>query len=118
MYNKYKISIVLPVHNGIKYVDEFIRSVTTINNNNFELVISENCSTDGTREYLKEIAQKYNFIKYFETETLLSQPDNWANGILKTTGDWVILIGVDDALTPNFFYSAEKLIKIAEKKRL
>lgn len=118
MSKKYKISIVLPVHNGIKYVDEFIRSVTTINNNNFELVISENCSTDGTREYLREIAQKYNFIKYFETETLLSQPDNWTNGILKTTGDWVILIGVDDALTPNFFYSAEKLIKIAEKKRL
>lgn len=119
MSQKCKISIVLPVHNGIKYIEEFLKSVLSIkDNNNFELVISENCSVDGTKEYLRDISKKYDFIKLFETETLLSQSDNWSNGILKSRGDWVILLGVDDALTPQFFTTAEKLIKIAEEKNL
>lgn len=119
MSQKCKISIVLPVHNGIKYIEEFLKSVLSIkDNDNFELVISENCSVDGTREYLRDISKKYDFIKLFETETLLNQSDNWSNGIVKSRGDWVILLGVDDALTPQFFTTAEKLIKIAEEKNL
>ena len=44
------VSICLPVYNGEKYVREAITSILEQTFEDFELIISDNASTDGTRE--------------------------------------------------------------------
>jgi glycosyltransferase involved in cell wall biosynthesis len=50
-----RISVLLPVYNGIDYVAEAIESVLAQDCQDWELVISDNGSKDGTREYLRTL---------------------------------------------------------------
>jgi glycosyltransferase involved in cell wall biosynthesis len=50
-----EISIITPVWNGLPYIKECIESVLSQEFQNWELLIGDNCSTDGTREYLSEL---------------------------------------------------------------
>lgn len=115
---KIKYSILLPVHNGIKYLKECLDSIVSLNFSNFELVISENKSDDGTTDVLKEYERKYDFIRIIYTKELLSQSDNWSNAIESARGEWIMLLGVDDALTPNCFDIAEQLTEKADQLKL
>ena len=47
-----RISVLIPVYNGILYIAEAVDSVLAQNGLDWELVISDNGSTDGTRDYL------------------------------------------------------------------
>lgn len=113
-----KYSLVLPIHNGIKYVKTIIESILNCDFDNYELIISDNFSTDGTSEYLKEISENINCIKYYNTEKFVSLIDNWNNGIRHANGEWITLLGVDDAVNPYYFKTAEILTKFAESKKI
>jgi glycosyltransferase involved in cell wall biosynthesis len=48
-----KFSIILPVKNGGEYVKECVQSILAQSCPDFNLHILENCSTDGTAEWLQ-----------------------------------------------------------------
>lgn len=47
-----QISLIMPVYNGLNYIDEAVQSVLSQEFDDWELVISDNGSNDGTHEYL------------------------------------------------------------------
>ena len=49
------ISVVLPVYNGLPYLKESVSSVLNQQFKNFEFIILDDCSTDGSWEYLQSI---------------------------------------------------------------
>ena len=49
------ISIITPVWNGLPYIKETVDSVLADDFQDWELLIGDNCSTDGTREYLQTL---------------------------------------------------------------
>jgi len=49
------ISLLTPVWNGLPYIKETVASVLSQEFQDWELVIADNCSTDGTSEYLKSL---------------------------------------------------------------
>lgn len=49
----YPICVILPVYNGIKYLDQAVQSVLQQDYQNFEFIILDDCSTDGSWDYLK-----------------------------------------------------------------
>ena len=51
-----RISVLIPVYNGLPFIDEAIVSVLAQDCQDWELVISDNGSTDGTREYLRTLS--------------------------------------------------------------
>lgn len=55
MDKKPKISILTPVWNGLPYLKECIQSVLFQSYGDWELVLSDNGSTDGTKEYLRSL---------------------------------------------------------------
>lgn len=64
------VSVGLPVYNGEKYIREALDSLLTQTFIDFELIISDNCSTDKTQEICREYATKDSRIKY------IIQPEN------------------------------------------
>jgi glycosyltransferase involved in cell wall biosynthesis len=111
-----KYSILLPVHNGIKYIKTFMYTFNLLNFQDCELIVCENKCNDGTTEYLRTLIDTR--IKVIHTERLLNQPDNWNKVIKQAMGEWVLLLGVDDGFPPYFFNIAETLTEIADQKKI
>ena len=49
-----KVEILLPTYNGEKYLREQLDSILNQTYHNFKLIISDDCSTDSTKQILKQ----------------------------------------------------------------
>lgn len=52
------ISVIMPVWNGLPYIEEAIASVVNQSCSSWQLLVSDNGSTDGTRDYLRHLERK------------------------------------------------------------
>nr|PZN77482.1 MAG: glycosyltransferase family 2 protein [Pseudomonadota bacterium] len=68
MHSPPPVSIGLPVYNAERYLPLAIESHLSQSFGDFELIISDNGSTDGTREICREYAAKDRRIRYFREE--------------------------------------------------
>lgn len=113
---KVKYSFILPVYNGLEYLPTCINTVTSQNYDDYELIIVDDCSTDGTREYLWALENEH--IKVVYQEENLGAIGNFADAITYASGEWVMFLGVDDGLQSYFFELADKLTNICNKEKL
>lgn len=97
-----KVSICIPVYNGIKYIDETVRSVQAQTESDFELLIQDNCSNDGTWEYLENLRAREPRAHIERNPTNLGMAGNWNAVIDRAVGSYVLLLSADDLLDPTF----------------
>jgi len=64
----------------------------------FEVIVSDNCSGDGTREAVLGLDD--DRLVYLDTGERLSMTDNWEFAIGRARGDYVLFVGDDDAILP------------------
>ena len=70
------VSLAIPVYNGKAYLVDAITSCLAQDYDNFELIISDNASTDGTERICREFATKDARVKYFRNEKNLGAGRN------------------------------------------
>ncbi len=102
-----KFSIVIPTRNGLKYLPYTIETVLSQPSQDFELIISDNHSTDGTAAYLETITDPR--FRYVKPETPLSMVLHFEFVITQTRGRWITILGDDDGLMPSFFERLDAL---------
>ena len=59
-----KLSIIVPTYNRANYLKECLDSIINQNYPNIEVIVTDDNSTDNTKEVVKEYIQKYPFIKF------------------------------------------------------
>jgi len=74
-----RISVVMPVRNALPYLDEAVASILAQTHGDFEFVIRDDGSTDGSLERLREWRDRDPRIRLFEGETSLGPAgsSNW-----------------------------------------
>jgi len=102
-----KITIVIPTRNGEKYVMHAIQSVLSHDYQDCEVLVSVNHSDDDTLLELKKINDKR--LKILSPPSLLSMSAHFEWCIAQATGEWVTVLGDDDAIMPNFFSEFQRL---------
>lgn len=95
-----KISVLLSVRNGFPYVKTTVPSILGQTLPDFEFVIVDNCSTDGTRDYLREIARTDSRIKLLLNERDLGHSGGLNRGLAACRGEWIARIDADDVALP------------------
>jgi glycosyltransferase involved in cell wall biosynthesis len=89
------VSIITAVYNGNAAIEKTIKSVVNQNYPNFEYLVIDGGSTDGTVETLK----KYNnVIDYWVSEPDKGVYDALNKGIDLAKGEWLYFLGADDRL--------------------
>lgn len=100
-------SIVTVVRNGINSIESTILSVINQNYQNFEFIIIDGNSNDGTVEVIKKYE---NYITYWISEPDKGIYDAMNKGILRSNGKYIILLNSDD-----YFHNNEVLKNIVTK---
>lgn len=87
------ISVIMPVYNCKKYVKDAIYSVLNQTYTNFELIIIDDGSNDGTKKYIQDIEDKR--IRYYFKENG-GEASARNLGLSKVRGDFIAFIDADD----------------------
>lgn len=95
------ISIVLATYNGAQYLCEQLESVLAQTIQDFELVVSDDCSSDETWQILQNYAQKDNRIHLYKNECNLGFKTNFEKAISFCKGEFIALCDQDDIWTSN-----------------
>lgn len=103
-----KFSVLLPTRNRLELVRYAIESVRRQNYGDWELVVSDNDSEDGTEKYVQGLGDAR--VRYVRTETFVSVTDNWNNALAHSKGDYVVMLGDDDCLLPGYFSTLDRLV--------
>lgn len=92
------ITIITATYNAEGFLRDSIQSVLLQSYRNFEYIIIDGASTDGTVQILKEFNAD---ISYWQSEPDSGLYDAWNKGIKKSSGEWILFIGADDKLLPH-----------------
>ena len=94
-----KVSVVCPVYNGVKYIEECVTSVLKQTYTDYEFLIVDDCSTDGTWEKLQSLAKNNSQIRLIRNK----QHDYIAtlNMCLdESKGEYIARMDSDDIMAP------------------
>lgn len=106
-----KLTVIMPVYNNLPYLKEAIKSVENQNFKDWELIISDDQSTDGSIEYLKKV--KNQKIKIFFQKKNLGIYGNLKFLNSKTKTSIVKILCADDKLLKN---SLKETYQFMQKK--
>lgn len=83
-----KVSIVLPVYNGEKYLRDAVESILHQSFEDWELIVVNDCSTDSSEEIIAEYVKKDDRIKLITNETNKKLPASLNVGFRHVNGKY------------------------------
>lgn len=103
-----RASVCIPTYNSAQYLGAAIESVLTQEFADFELVVSDNASSDGTQE----LCGKYDDrrLRYVRFDEFVSQSGNWNRCIDLAEGEFIVILHADDVLLPGYLRRAVEII--------
>lgn len=96
------LSIGMPVYNSAKTVERAVGSLIDQIFTDFELIISDNCSKDGTYEILQNIAITDSRIKLVRQPANIGAIKNFEYVLFRSTGKYFMWAAADDLWLPEF----------------
>ena len=96
-----KLSVIMPVYNEIRTIEEIIRRVMEVDLEK-ELIIVDDCSTDGTREFLQKINDRNIRVIYHEKN--MGKGAAVRTGIKHAAGDVIIIQDADLEYNPQEYH--------------
>ncbi len=97
-----QVSIGLPVFNGENYIREALQSLLAQTYEDFELIICDNASVDGTAEICLDVAAKDKRVSYFRNATNLGAAPNFNRCVDLSIGRYFKWAAHDDICLPNY----------------
>ena len=84
-----KVSVCIPTYNQSLYIEQAIQSAAQQSHPPFEIIVSNDCSTDGTAEILEKLAKEIPSLKVFNQPVNLGMVPN-TNAVLRlATGEFI-----------------------------
>lgn len=106
------VSFIIPTYNCKKYIDRAIKSVFDQNLPDFEIIIIDDASTDGTSAHLKKTYKENNNIILVTNKVTKRTGASRNIGIKKASKDYIFFLDADDWLKSN---SVLQLLTLAQR---
>lgn len=104
-----QVSIGMPVYNGAKFIREALDSLLVQTFTDFELIISDNTSTDETEAICREYAAKDERIRYVRQAKNLGPVANFKFVLDEAVGDYFMWAAHDDR---RHFTALERMMEV------
>lgn len=110
----FMLSIGLPVYNGENYLAETIESILAQTYSEFELIISDNGSSDSTQDICENFAARDSRIQYIRNSTNRGASWNFNHTFHVSSGKFFKWAAHDDMLAPEY---VEKCLPVIENSK-
>lgn len=107
-----RVSIGVPVYNGENYLTETLDSILAQTFTDFELIISDNASTDRTEAICRKYAAQDHRIRYLRSASNLGAARNYNRVFELARGEYFKWNGHDDPLAPLFL---ERCVEVLDQ---
>jgi glycosyltransferase involved in cell wall biosynthesis len=111
MYSTPLLSVGLFVYNGERFLEEALRSILNQTFTDFELIISDNASTDRTSEIAEAYAKRDTRIRYYRSEKNMGAGWNARRVYELATGKYFKWAAADDLLEPDLLRRCVEILE-------
>lgn len=108
MGSKIDISVIIPAHNAVDFLERAVQSVRAQEILSWELILVENGSGDQTLQLCEALSCEDGRIRVFQSDKGVSRARN--RGLSEAQGDWVCFLDADDYLYPDAFRVLSEII--------
>ena len=97
------VSVVTPFRNTASYLDQCIESVLAQSYPDFEYILVDNCSTDGSAEIARRYASRDSRISFWSQPQVLSQVANYNSSLARISdaSEYCKVVQADDYIFPD-----------------
>ena len=107
-----EVSVIIPVYNNEKYVEECVRSVQNQTFEDLEILVINDGSTDGSGEILERLLREDKRLRLFHQENKGAGAAR-NKGLDTASGRYLVFVDGDDWIAPDYI---EKLYAAAEER--
>ncbi len=93
-----EISICIPAYKNIHFLQRLLDSIAMQTFSNYEVIITDDSPDNTVKDFLGDYTGIKD-IKYYRNPVALGTPENWNEGIRRSTGNWIKLMHDDDWFT-------------------
>ena len=97
-----KVSVCIPTYNRAPMLGPFLRSILDQRGVDFEVLISDNCSSDGTPAIVAAYAERDPRVRYYRNDTNIGPYPNMNRLLTLAGAEYVCILHDDDVYDPNF----------------
>lgn len=107
------VSIIIPMYNAEKYIQETLISLKNQSYENYEVIIVDNASTDGSVLVAQGMSSYFKYFVIIQSEANSGGPARPRNiGIKHSSGEYIAFLDADDLWEPNkLSYQIDVMIK-------
>ena len=110
-YEKPKVSVIIRAYNVEGYIFECLKSVYNQTVEDIEIIVCDDCSTDGTLDIAKSVAEKDSRVKIVENCKNQGTLLNRKSGVDVATGEYIMFLDGDDYYSTDACEKAYNAIK-------
>jgi glycosyltransferase involved in cell wall biosynthesis len=105
-----KVSVCIPTYNQSLYIEQAVRSAFQQSHPPFEIIVSNDCSTDATAELLEKLKKEISILKMFNQPVNIGMVPNTDAVLRLATGDFIVKLDSDDYLHANYIETLGNLL--------
>ncbi len=95
------VSIIIPVYNVAPHLEHCLESIISQTFKNLEIIIVNDCSTDGSGDIIKKYSEKDNRLKIINFEKNMGLGNARNTGLKAACGKYAVFIDADDWVSKN-----------------
>lgn len=95
------VTVYISTYNRVEKLKRALRSVESQTYSNIEIIVSDDCSNDGTREYMVGYAKKNQNVKYLRNDVNSGACVTRNNAIFNASGKFITGLDDDDEFSPD-----------------
>lgn len=96
-----KVTLIIPVKDRKEYLFHTLRTCMAQDYQNFEVIVADDASTDGTQEMVRNLSKTDNRITLIDRSVRIGMRDNFEDALSRIKDGYVMAIGGDDGILPN-----------------
>lgn len=107
------VSVIMPVLNNLNWTRQCVESVYSKSaGREFEFIVIDNNSTDGTSKYLDQISTQHNNMRVIKNEQNIGVAPSWNQGVRESKYDYVCIINNDIIIqSDDWLFNMVKVLK-------